>query len=246
MDRRIILAVLAAFAMLARAQEADDPVAQALLRRLDDAMYPEYYELEMQMVTRRPGQDDLDYHFNVLGAGTDKSLMTMTEPARERGKQVLLNGDNLWLFVPDVSRPVKLTRKSSFMGSTFSNEDVMNTTMADDYTARILRRMEINDRPYYEIALQAKRRDVAYARITAVVDSLAAIPDTMVYYGLSGKPIKKMALGDHKLLAGRLRPARMTMFDFLEADASTVVQITSLQARDAIPESTFDPTRLGK
>lgn len=227
-------------------QQPVDSVAQALLERLDDAMFPHAYQMTMSMVTHRSGQDDLDYIYDVVGVGEDRSLMTITSPAREVGKQILLNGENLWLYVPDVSRPIKLTRKSSFMGSTFSNEDVMNSTMADDYFARIMDRYILDGKPYFSAELTARNRSVAYARMTAVIDSAAAIADTIVYYGLSGKALKQLILTDRKMLAGLIRPSKMTMYDYLEEGAWTEVVILTLEAKEKLPENIFDPTRLGK
>lgn len=243
----IILALLCvALCSKSVAQEAEDPEGQKLLERLDNARYPDAYEMTISMLTVRPGRDDLKYEYDIIGVGTDKSLMTVTAPARERDQQILLNGDNLWLFVPDVSRPVKLTRKQSFMGSTFSNEDVMNSTLADDYTAKVLTREIRDGKPYYKVELTAKNRSVAYAKMTAGIDSITAIPDTIVYYGLSGKALKEMVSTDTKMLAGMLRPSRMVMYDFLEEGAWTEVLINTLKEKEDIPESVFNPTRMGK
>lgn len=228
------------------AQEPADPVAQALLQRLDDARFPGAYEMSLKMKTVRPGRDALDYAYNIIGVGEDKSLMTVTDPPRERDKQILLNEDNLWFFVPDVSRPVKLTRKASFMGSVFSNEDVMNSTLADDYTARVMSRSENSGRVHFHVELTAKTRSVAYAKMECGIDSASAIPDTITFFGLTGKALKQEIVDETGFFAGRQRPSKMTMYDSLEAGAYTQVEILSLDQRDAIPESTFDPTRLGK
>lgn len=244
--KRVLLFAFIICVSAADAQEAADSVAQALLQRLDDARFPGAYEMSLKMSTVRPGRDALDYSYTILGVGEDKSLMTVTEPARERDKQVLLNGDNLWFFVPDVSRPVKLTRKASFMGSVFSNEDVMNSTLADDYLARVLSRTVRGGRVHYDVELTAKTRSVAYAKMECGIDSASAIPDTITFFGLTGKALKQEVVDETGFFAGRERPSKMTMYDFLEAGAYTKVEILSLNERDAIPESTFDPTRMGK
>ena len=230
----------------APAQTEQNAEAQTLLERLDHTMFPTTYEMGLSMTTHRPGQDDLYYKFDVVGSGVDKSLMTMTDPARERGKQILMNGDNLWLYIPDVSRPVKLTKRDRFMGSTFSNDDVMSSTLADKYNAAILSRQIVSGHDYVTLDLEAKSRDVSYAKLVAVVDSASAIPDTITYYGLAGEPIKYMVTGDVRHLAGRLRPTLMTMYDNLEKGAYTSVNVLSLEAKKNVPESMFDPTRLGK
>ncbi len=246
MFRSLLVGVLIVVSTIARAQEASDSVAQALLQRLDDARFPGAYEMTIQMETSRPGRDLLHYTYDIVGVGEDKSLMTVTDPPRERDKQILLNGDNLWFYVPDVSRPVKLTRKASFMGSVFSNEDVMNSTLADDYWAKVVERTVRDGRVHYFVELTAKTRSVAYAKMECGLDSASAIPDTITFYGLTGKALKQEVIDETAILAGRERPSVMTMYDFLEEGAYTRVTIVSLKERDGVPESTFDPTRLGK
>jgi len=225
---------------------AKDPVAQSLLERMDNALFPQTYEMTMSMITHKPSLDDLNYLYEIVGQGEDRSLMTVTEPARERGKKILLSGENLWLYVPDVSRPIRLTRKQSFMGTTFSNEDVMNSTMADDYDAEIQSREMRGHEVYFRAILTAKRPDVAYARLEVGLDSTSCIPDTIVYYGLSGKALKRLTLSELRELAGRMRPAHMKMEDFIQEGAYTEVEILRLKERGELPESLFDPTQLGK
>jgi len=241
-----VLLLIAALCVNSLAQEPADSVAQALLQRLDNARFPGAYEMSISMETNRPGRDVLYYTYDILGVGEDKSLMTVMDPPRERDKQILLNGDNLWFFVPDVSRPVKLTRKASFMGSVFSNEDVMNSTLADDYLARVISRTERNGGVHYRVELTAKTRSVAYGKMECGIDSASAIPDTITFYGLTGKALKQEVVDETAVFAGRERPSVMTMYDFLEQGAFTRVEIKKLEERENVPESTFDPTRLGK
>lgn len=244
--KSLVIFLILVLSHMCSGQEAADSVAQALLQRLDDARFPGAYEMSMKMETHRPGRDPLYYSYDIVGIGEDKSLMTVTDPPRERDKQVLLNDENLWFFVPDVSRPVKLTRKASFMGSVFSNEDVMNSTLADDYLARILARTERGGKIHFRVELTAKTRSVAYAKMECGIDSASAIPDTITFYGLTGKALKQEVVNQTGFLAGRERPTIMTMHDFLEEGAFTRVEILTLKEREDVPESTFDPTRLGK
>ncbi|MCB9358103.1 MAG: outer membrane lipoprotein-sorting protein [Calditrichaeota bacterium] len=240
-----VLTFVLLFVASAQAQTPEDSTAQALLVRLDDARFPGAYEMSLMMETQRPGRDPLVYEYDIVGIGEDKSLMTVTDPPRERDKQILLNGDNLWFYVPDVSRPVKLTRKASFMGSVFSNEDVMNSTLADDYLAHVIERSERNGGVHYIVELTARTRSVAYAKMICGLDSASAIPDTITYFGLTGKALKQEVVNETAQLAGRERPSVMTMYDFLEEGAFTKVEIRKLAERENVPESMFDPTRLG-
>lgn len=217
-------------------------LAQELLEASDDSMYPEYFKSTFTMLTHRRNKKDLKYTYLMHGKGSNTALMEITEPAREKGKKILLTKDNLWMYIPAVSRPIRLSRKQSFMGSAFSNEDLMNSTMADDYDPEIIdKKGEL-----YLLSMKGKRRDVAYAKIEMWIHGKTKIPTAATYYGLSGKAIKKMEFSEITKLAGKMRPAKMLMIDLLEAGASTEVLMKTLLKLKTVPDYMFDQTQLGR
>ena len=85
----------------------------------------------------------------------------------------------------------------------------------------------------------------ARERITAPAGRLEVLD------GAFGSYVRVRASGEHREhhargMVCRLRSRRTVGDDFLEEGAYTKVEILSLSERDAVPESTFDPTRLGK
>lgn len=217
-------------------------LAQELLKASDDNMYPFYFKSTFTMVTHRKNKKDLKYEYLVHGKGNNHALMEITEPAREKGNKILLTQDNLWMYIPTVSRPIRLSRKQSFMGSAFSNEDLMNSTMADDYDPEIVDKKD----DLYLLSAVGKRRDVAYARVEIWIHGVTKIPAEATYFGLSGKAIKKMEFSEVKPLAGRMRPSKMVMIDLLEEGASTEVDMKTLEALKSIPDYMFDQSQLGR
>jgi outer membrane lipoprotein-sorting protein len=216
--------------------------AQGLLKTVDRSMYPEIYRSTISMSTVRAGRKPISNVFEIISKGTDKSLMKITSPARDKGKKILLNGDNLWMFMPDISRPIRLSAKQSFMGSTFSNEDLASSGWEDNYSA------EITDQKgaLILVTLKAKKRDVAYAKIEMWYDDAAKVPSEMTYYGLSGKAIKKMFMSEIKAIGGVTRPTHMKMVDLIEEGSYTEVEVKSMEALDSVPAYTFDATQMGR
>lgn len=117
----IVAALLAVFSFSLFSMDAKytKEYAENLLKTVDRSMYPEIYKSVVIMTTVRAGREPLSNTFEVFSRGADKSLMKITAPARDKGKKILLNGDNLWMFMPDISRPIRLSAKENFMGSTF-------------------------------------------------------------------------------------------------------------------------------
>ncbi len=216
--------------------------AVSLLKSVDKSMYPQIFKSEMSMDTYRNGRKPLKYTYLIYSEGSDKALMNIVAPARDKGKKILLNGDNLWMYMPDVSRPIRLSRKQAFMGSTFSNEDLADSGWADNYDP------EITDQKGGKILLvmKAKRNDVAYAKIEMWIIAETKVPTEATYYGLSGKAIKKMYFTNVKEIAGLLRPLDMKMMDLLEEGAYTEVKLISMEELKSIPKYMFDASQLGR
>jgi|YelNatPaOPRAMG01_1025707.scaffolds.fasta_scaffold01873_11 outer membrane lipoprotein-sorting protein len=216
--------------------------AVSLLKGVDDSMYPKIFKAKMSMETIRKGRNPIKFVYEVYSKGSTKSLMEIVFPARDKGKKILLLDNNLWMYVPDVSRPIRLSRNQSFMGSTFSNEDVSDSTWEDDYDP------EITDEKGDKIllTLKAKRRDVAYKQIDMWVNKETKVPIEGVYYGLSDKPIKKIYFFNVKEIAGLLRPLDMRMADLLEEGAYTDVKLLELKELESVPDYKFDITQLGR
>jgi len=235
-------AVEATQALPEKATKYSKALAQELLKASDDNMYPKYFKSTFSMVTHRKNKRDLNYTYLMHGKGSNTALMEITAPAREKGKKILLTKDNLWMYIPAVSRPIRLSRKQSFMGSAFSNEDLMNSTMADDYDPVIIdKKGEL-----YLLSMTGKRRDVAYAKINMWINGKTKIATEATYYGLSGKAIKKMEFSEVTKLAGKMRPAKMLMIDLLEEGATTEVLMKTLTKLKTVPDYMFDQTQLGR
>jgi len=128
----LLVVMLASSCIFAAENKYSKELADKLLKSTDDSMYPKIFKSVMSMKTVRPGRKPLSYTYLIHSKGSDKALMEITAPARDKGKKILMTGDNLWMYVPAVSKPVRLSKKDSFMGSSFSNEDLMNSSMADD------------------------------------------------------------------------------------------------------------------
>ncbi len=217
-------------------------LAEKLLKLTDDSMYPKIFKSVIGMKTVRPGRKPLSYTYLIYSKGGNKALMEITAPARDKGKKILMTGDNLWMYVPSVSKPVRLSKKDSFMGSSFSNEDLMNSDMADDYDAVI----KDNKGRLYLLELTAKRPDVAYAKIELWVNEELMVPVEASYFGMSGRLIKKMKFDKIGEMAGLKRPLHMVMEDMLEKGAYTEVEFISLEELQDIPDYKFDQTQMGR
>jgi len=169
------------------------------------------------------------------------TLMEFLEPQREKGKKILLVKDNMWLFVPFVSKPLRLSAKDSFMGTSFSNRDLMDFDLKNDYIAKVLQETE----KYYKLELTATNKNVTYPKVIVDVDKEYILPIKEGLYTLSGDLIKIIEFSELKNFSGKIRPSIIVVIDMLNQKNYTKVVLENLQQKQ-IKDTIFSPYVVAK
>lgn len=166
--------------------------------------------------------------------------MDFEEPARDKGKAILMSGSSMWMAAPSVSKPVRLSGKDAFMGTSFTNDDVMNLDKADDYDSRVIE----SDEKGWMIVMTAKSPDSPYPRIEARVGR-DYLPMAMSYFTRSGRESKRVTFSEVKIFGGKPRPSVMTIVDLMKPGDSSAVIIVDIR-EEAVSRSRLLPSSLGK
>ena len=93
--------------------------------------------LRVKITNFESGKSDEEQLYEVSQKGTDKTYVEFMSP-REKGQHLLMLGDDMWVYLPDTSRPVRITPLERLSGDA-SNGDVARTNYAVDYTPVYLR-----------------------------------------------------------------------------------------------------------
>lgn len=198
-------------------------------------------EMNIAMIDIKNGRVSKELFANIVFKKNSGTLMVFTKPAREKNKKVLMVKDNMWMFVPGISRPVRLSAKDSFMGSSLSNRDLMDFDMNNDYRAAILESTE----KQYKLELLASNKNVSYARIILYVDREKLLPLKQELYTVSGNMIKTMEFTDVRDIGGKLRPSVFVIKDALTRGSETRVVIEDMKSR-AVNPGVFSPQNIGR
>ncbi len=74
--------------------------------------------------------------------GTEKTLVIIQDPPREKGTATLKVDDNLWNYLPRIKRTIRIPPSmmlSSWIGSHFTNDDlVRESSHSEDYTYELI------------------------------------------------------------------------------------------------------------
>lgn len=222
-----------------------DPAAQAIVEKADLIRFPsEGFQVDVSIVTALADKSSETRKYRVLSKGNENSVVMVTEPAAERGQIMLMKGRDLWVFMPEVSQPIRLSFAQRLTGQV-ANGDLARANFAGDYLPRITGNETINGRDYQVLDLKAVDRGVTYQRVRYWVDKENARPLKAEFYSLSNRLLKRCSYENYQSMAGMLRPTRLVMEDALKAGEQSVLEYGAMKLRD-LPDKIFTKEYLKK
>jgi len=230
MKRLFLLALC--FAALPAAAAVD---GTQILQKVDRNLEPESYEAYRQLIDIQPDGSKKEYVLYTMKKGRDKVLALFVSPASDKGRVTLRLGDNMWLYMPDVGRPIRITSLQSVTGSIFNNADILRI----DYSAEYNVEAAEEQKDGLLLSLKAKTSDVAYDRLKMWVDKQLLLPTTIEAYAASGLLIKTLHFRNVKDFGGGIkRPGTLETDSPLQKGYRSVMQWSGLKKAN-FPDEIF-------
>ena len=206
-----------------------------ILQKVDRNLEPEAYESYRQLTDIQPDGSKKVSVLYTMKKGRDKVVALFLAPASDKGRVTLRLGDNMWLYMPDVGRPIRITSLQSVTGSIFNNADILRI----DYTAEYNVEAAEEQNDAYLLSLKAKTGEVAYDKLKMWVDKKLLLPVTIEAYAASGLLLKTLHFKDVKDFGGGIkRPATLETDSPLYKGYRSVMQWSGLKKRD-FPDEVF-------
>lgn len=177
------------------------PDANEVLRKVDRNLEPESYEMFRKLINIEPNGSKKEFVLYSVKSGRDKMLALFLEPAADKGRTTLRLGDNMWLYIPNVGKPVRITSLQSVIGGVFNNADIFRLDYAVEYDAKI----EEDQKDTLVLMLKAKTNEIAYDRLKMWVDKKVMLPMKIEAYAASGILIKTLHFKDIKDFGNGIR-----------------------------------------
>ncbi|OGS23161.1 MAG: hypothetical protein A2252_02810 [Elusimicrobia bacterium RIFOXYA2_FULL_39_19] len=215
--------------------------AQEITKAVDDNLTFNEGEMNMTLIDIKKGKTIKELDANIIFKKDKGTLMTFTAPAREKNKKILMMKDNMWMYVPGISRPIRLSGKDSFMGTSFSNRDLMDFDMNNDYKSRIVKETDKE----YVLEMLATNKNVSYSKIITAVEKERLLTIKQELYTVSGNLIKTMDFSGIKEYGGKLRPSVIVVKDVLTQGSETKVIINDMTNKE-INDNIFSPQKMVK
>jgi len=206
-----------------------------ILQKVDRNLEPETYESYRQLTDIQPDGSKKVSVLYTMKKGRDKVVALFLAPASDKGRVTLRLGDNMWLYMPDVGRPIRITSLQSVTGSIFNNADILRI----DYTAEYNVEAAEEQNDAYLLSLKAKTGEVAYDKLKMWVDKKLLLPVTIEAYAASGLLLKTLHFSNVKDFGGGIkRPATLETDSPLYKGYKSLMQWSGLKKRD-FPDEVF-------
>jgi outer membrane lipoprotein-sorting protein len=206
----------------------------SILKQVDRNMMPESFESYRKLVNIEPDGRNREYTLFTVKKG-DKVAALFLAPASEKGRATLRLGENMWLYIPNVAKPVRITSLQSVVGGVFNNSDILQLDYSEEYDVESI---EEKDESYL-LNLKAKNNTVAYDRLRMTVDKQALVPIQIQCIAASGMLIKTLYFKEIKDFGGGIvRPAVLETDSPLYKGYRSILILARIKKRE-IPDEVF-------
>jgi outer membrane lipoprotein-sorting protein len=212
-----------------------------ILKKVDANLQPESFESYRKLINIEPTGAKREFLLYTLKKGNDKIVSLFLSPASEKGRATLRLGDNMWLYIPNVGKPVRITSLQSVVGGVFNNADIMRLDYSVEYNVQDME----DGKSEYVLDLKAKTAAVAYDKLKMSVDKKAVIPTKIECYAATGLLIKTLYFKEIKPFEGVQRPSVIETDSPLYKGYQSIIAYANVKKR-VVADEVFTLEFLGK
>lgn len=213
--------------------------AEQILHRADTAKGPDGTFSFLVKVKDYDGDSMLRENlYRVYCKGSKLALIETLAPTRLQGRKVLMRDEDLWLYMPSVHRPTRISLQQRLTGEV-ANGDIARTSFGEDYRPKILGRANRKGKTFLKLDLVAKRKDTTYRRIHLYVDPKNYHPAHADFYALSGKLLKTSEYEEFEPIFGEARSTKVVIRDALRPSKQSHLKYYGYK-RETLDDSFFN------
>lgn len=238
MKTKILTLILLIVAGVVNAQDIKE-----IIRQSDEKFRGNSSQGEMTMIIERPSWSRTVSMKNWT-LGNDYSIIYITAPAKEKGQVFLKREKEMWNWVPNIERMIKIPPSmmmQSWMGSDFTNDDlVRESSLVKDYTHQLLGEEIIDGFECYKAELiPLDDAPVVWGKVLMWISKKELHWLKAEFYDEDGYLVNTEILTDVKKMDDRVMPTRMEMIPADEEGHKTVLIFNDMKFNIKINESFF-------
>lgn len=217
--------------------------ATKIVKKADEKMRGQSSRAEITMQIIRPSWQR-SISMKTWSKGTEYSLIVVTAPARDEGTAYLKRGNEIWNWLPDINRTIKMPpsmMSQSWMGSDFSNNDLVEeSSIVTDYNHSLIGDSTLSEYPCYKIVMKPKpQAPVVWGKLISYISKDEYLQLRTEFYDEDGELIKAMEGSDIKQIGGRTIPSKMEMIPMDKKGQKTVLTYKDIEFNINISDNFF-------
>lgn len=178
--------------------------AENILEQVDKKLSPSSADSYKKLINIEPDGSKKEFLLYQIKKDKDKIVSLFLQPDSEKGRSTLRLDENMWLYLPEVGKPIRITSMQSVVGGVFNNSDIMQLDFSAEYDIK----SEKDEGAVLVLDLKAKNETVAYDKLLMEVDKKTVTPTKIACYTSTGMLIKTLYYKDIKDFGGGIiRPA---------------------------------------
>lgn len=178
---------------------------EEILARVDRLRHP-WPSFTMELTLKAPG---ISQQWKVSARENGDARLDGLSP-KEKGRAVLLKGDQMWLLLSTSKRPVKVTPQQRLMGPA-AGGDVARTRFREDYAVQALTEEALEGRDCWRMELVARRPALSARQVVLWVARDQVLPLRAEFRLASGKLARTALFGPPVQSHGQAVLSRMTI-----------------------------------
>ena len=203
--------------------------AQEIVKLSDDLMRGNTQEGIYTMVVITPNWERR-LKLYIYSKDRDKIWIRINSPAKEKGITTLRVANEMWNYLPQVERTIKIPPSmmlQPWMGSDFANDDlVKESSIVDDYTHAIIGEENNDGEDTYIIELKPKpQAGVVWDKRVMRIRKKSFIPIRDEFYGKGNRLIKTLFYSKIKKISDREIPTYWEMVSEIKKGYRTIIEV---------------------
>jgi outer membrane lipoprotein-sorting protein len=214
--------------------------AADLIRGADLARRPgQSFVWRITVTSHEAKKDPAVDSFEVFVKGSGRVFVKFVAPPRNVGRSLLTLDRDLWIYLPDAGKPVRIPLAQRLVGQV-ANGDIARVDYAGDYVPALAGEDTIDGVACHVLDLKAKTKDVTYAAIRYWVSKESRRPMKAEFYAGTGTLLKTGRFASFKDV-GAPHPiaTRLTLTDAIRKDRTSVIEFGQIVIRE-LPDKYFD------
>ena len=210
------------------------------LKTIDRTLNPPQYESYRKLINIEPDGSQKEFVLFTLKQGTESVVSLFLSPASEKGRSTLRVGENMWLYIPNVGRPLRITSMQSVTGGVFNNSDILQVDYQTEYSAIDMQDSDEKSESGKKLLLlnlKAKTKEVAYDKLEMFIDTELKSPIKIRAISASNLLIKTIYFKNIKDFGGGIkRPSVVETDSPLYEGYKSVIIFAGIKERKLSPE----------